>query len=251
MFIGFVRSLSKMRAKLVESRYTLYLFMSPWKVMVFFGTCYIFSSNTIMDYFDNYSAGFSNHTIQINEVEPILSDLLPDLSAITSDLYNTEIESTKWIVYWILLAHAVSSYLCYIFSKFACKIHIQTFSFSFPINLTVPLSVTALIVICGLRESNTCAFHNILPDYVFFKMPPVHYLFDYVVNEFSWIWVLWLFAQTWVTRHLWNPNSDRNATTEKLFVAPMYVSLVIDQSLVMNRRRDDQEDFIKRMVFPF
>jgi chitin synthase len=34
----------------------------------------------------------------------------------------------------------------------------------------------------------------------------------------------------------------RNASTEKLFIMPMYDSLIIDQSLAMNRRRDEYEE---------
>ena len=57
-----------------------------------------------------------------------------------------------------------------------------------------------------------------------------------------WIWVLWLFSQAWITVHIWTPHSFRLAPTEKLFVTPMYNALLIDQSLVLNRRRDDQPD---------
>ena len=57
-----------------------------------------------------------------------------------------------------------------------------------------------------------------------------------------WIWVLWLFSQAWITAHIWTPHSFRLAPTEKLFVTPMYNALLIDQSLALNRRRDDQPD---------
>ena len=40
--------------------------------------------------------------------------------------------------------------------------------------------------------------------------------------------------------HIWNPHCERLAPTEKLFVTPMYSSLLIDQSLSLNRRRDDE-----------
>ena len=36
------------------------------------------------------------------------------------------------------------------------------------------------------------------------------------------------------------PHCERLAPTEKLFVSPMYCSLLIDQSLCLNRRRDDE-----------
>ena len=63
-----------------------------------------------------------------------------------------------------------------------------------------------------------------------------------VVPQLVWIWALWLFSQAWVTTHIWFPKSFRLAPTEKLFVTPMYSALLIDQSLALNRRRDDQPD---------
>lgn len=36
----------------------------------------------------------------------------------------------------------------------------------------------------------------------------------------------------------------RNASTEKLFILPIYDGLIIDQSLAMNRRRDEYEEFV-------
>lgn len=181
-------------------------------------------------------------------MEAVLNEKFPDLSSITSDLEEHEIFPTSNAIIWTTVTHILCAYLCYIFSKFACKIQIQSFSMAFPINLAVPVTVTLLLVFCGLREADVCAFDNILPDYIFFRMPPIYYLFDYVVNEFSWLWLLWLLSQTWITRHLWMAKSDRNASTEKLFVTPMYNSLLIDQSVAMNRRREDQEDFVKKIV---
>jgi chitin synthase len=55
------------------------------------------------------------------------------------------------------------------------------------------------------------------------------------------MWLVWLLSQTWITIHVWIPKCERLAATEKLFVNPMYSSVLIDQSLAMNRRRDDEE----------
>lgn len=60
--------------------------------------------------------------------------------------------------------------------------------------------------------------------------------------QYAWIWLLWLLSQTWITLHIWTPKCERLASTEKLFVSPMYNSLIIDQSLALNRRRDDDPD---------
>lgn len=206
------------------------------------------SDNQFNDYFTNFSAGFGNHTINITEVKAVLSGELPDFNDVTNDLFSDEIFSTENSIWWILFIHVAASYTCYIFGKFACKIHIQTISFTLPIKLTIPLTISALIVLCGMRQENVCAFHDMLPDYIFFHMPPVHFLFAYIFKQFAFIWVLWLFSQTWITRHLWNPRNLRNASTERLFVLPMYDSLIIDQSLALNRRREEFGEFYQPVV---
>lgn len=62
------------------------------------------------------------------------------------------------------------------------------------------------------------------------------------------MWLLSLLAQTWITKYIWTAKNDRNASTEKLFVVPMYCSLLIDQGLALNRRWEDEETFIKKAV---
>ena len=70
---------------------------------------------------------------------------------------------------------------------------------------------------------------------------------DFIKREYSWIWLLWMFSQVWITKHIWTPKNDRNASTEKLFVVPMYSGFVLDQCVAMNRRREDKEDFVKKI----
>lgn len=152
------------------------------------------------------------------------------------------------VILWTTVLHIVCSWLSYVFTKFACKIQIQTFSFAFPINLTIPVSVTVAIILCGLREADTCIFHGLIGDDLFFRAPPVYFLSEYVVKEYAWMWLLTLSAQTWITKHIWEAKNDRNSSTEKLFVVPMYCSLVIDQGLALNRRREDEETFVKKSV---
>ena len=164
-----------------------------------------------------------------------------------------------------------SAYLAYIFGKFACKICIQGmnnfillltlkwknnllfnlhwilfffigFSFAFPVNLTTPIAISLLMIACGLRndnsnsnESDSCYFKNSMPDYLYWKCPSGELLDDFISREHAWIWLIWLLSQTWITLHIWTPQCERLASTEKLFVTPMYCSLLIDQSLSLNR----------------
>lgn len=171
-----------------------------------------------------------------------------DRETIIDPSYAESTRSSHLIVLWIFLAQAISAWIFYVFSKFSCKIQIQSFSFAFPVNLTIPMAVTVMIVLCGLREANVCALHSAIPDYLFVNVPPFYHLFEYIVNDYAWVWLLWLFSQLWVTRHIWSPKNDRNSATEKLFVAPMYSALVIDQCVALNRQREDPDDLENKIV---
>lgn len=160
--------------------------------------------------------------IHIGGVRPVLSNYLTPI--------------------WVFLINMVATYCCYVFGKFACRIFIQGFSYAFPINLTVPLTISLLIVMCGIYSRDDCAFDNAIPSYLFFNSPPVYFLHDFIASQHAWIWLLWLLSQTWITVHIWIPRCERLARTEKLYVKPMYDAFLIDQSIAMNRRRDDRPE---------
>lgn len=178
--------------------------------------------------------------------DTIFSDQTDDTSQ--PDQLMQSIAQPSTVVFWATTLHILCSYLSYVFAKFACKIQIQGFAFALPLSLAIPMAITALIVLCGLRMADTCVFHNIINDDLFFSMPPIYYLTDYIVKEYAWVWLLSLLAQTWITRHIWAARNDRNASTERLFVLPMYCSLLVDQGLALNRRRPVEETLVKKAV---
>lgn len=174
-----------------------------------------------------------------------------------------------WTLSLVLGAHILPSWLCYVFAKFACKIHIQNFSYAFPISVAMPLSVTLLLALGGLREIDTCIFHRLVDGYLSFDTPSIYRLGEFVAKEHAWMWILAIIAQAWITKvrstaadmtneretdfhgrfqHIWTPKNDRNASTEQLFVQPMYRSLLIDHDLLLNRRRDDRNASLKKIV---
>lgn len=240
---GFVRGLGRIKEDLRYTRYFVYFFMSIWKVMFFFCSILVvlwFNGEDPAIFFSLFGAGLAPHKIIVEEVTN-LNQVLPDLQHIqngdTEDInaaYNT--------VIYVLIIQVLAAYFCYIFGKFACKIMIQGFSYAFPVNLTIPVSISMLIAACGIRNGDPCFFHGTIPDYLFFDSPPVFVLSDFATRQMAWAWLLWLLSQTWITLHIWTPKCERLATTEKLFVNPMYNALLIDQSMGLNRRRDDQAD---------
>ena len=89
---------------------------------------------------------------------------------------------------------------------------------------------------------NACMFSNVIPPHLFFDCPTGGYLIQILANQHAWAWVLWILSQAWITAHIWRPKCGRLAATEKLFVTAYYNAFLIDQSMAMNRRRDDERD---------
>lgn len=147
-------------------------------------------------------------------------------------------------MYITLLIQIGSSYFCYIFAKFACKIKIQEFSMSLPLTIVGPILITLTYALAGLRDSNVCIFHSFssVSDYLALTPINVVYLPDTIVNESLWIWILWWISQLWITSYIWHPRNEKNSPTEKLFVCPWYCGLLVDQCIVMNRRIIDWND---------
>lgn len=132
-----------------------------------------------------------------------------------------------------------SAYICYIFGKFACRILIQSFSYSFPVLLSVPTTLTAIVTLCGIRNNDVCFWDSVFPGYLWWSCPSGDFFGDYFGTQHTWLWVLWLLSQVWITLHIWYPKGIRLARTESVFATPMYNAFLVDQTLALNRRRDE------------
>lgn len=161
-----------------------------------------------------------------------------------SSITSITMETSFWTPLLVFLLNIGTTYMCYAFSKFACKIMIQSLSLALPITLTVPVLLTALVSICGMYNESECAYADSIPMYLFWETPPLTYLEDFVGHQHAWIWLVWLLSQSWITIHIWANDHDKLMSTEKLFFKPMYDAFLIDQSVAMNRRRE-QLSFIK------
>nr|USH46112.1 chitin synthase chs-2 [Androctonus crassicauda] len=242
--ISLVKRLSKMKDDLRKSRYFIYVFVSIWKILVIFCTMLSFLYMTMDDIshiLRLFRESFQTHLISVQRVKSnLLSGNLPDLPTASPLDEQIAIDSFPMTPIYVVFIQAFSALLCYVFGKFACKICIQGFSFAFPISLTIPVSISLLIASCGVRMEDYCFFDDLLPKYLFWTCPQGDFFQDFVTNQYAWMWLLWLLSQTWIAVHIWMPKCERLASTEKLFVNPMYCGALIDQSVALNRRRDDE-----------
>ncbi|XP_060063085.1 chitin synthase chs-2-like [Ylistrum balloti] len=68
-----------------------------------------------------------------------------------------------------------------------------------------------------------------------------------VVNEFNFFkyaiiaGILAYASLLLITNHIWSPGKERLAATEKIFVKPLYCGALLEQSMLLNRRRVDDE----------
>lgn len=117
---------------------------------------------------------------------------------------------------WVFLVQIGTSHLTYIFSKFACKVQIQGFSYAFPLSFVVPITVALTLSFCGIKAKDTCSFDGFIPGYLFYECPAIGDFFQYIWTEQVWLWAVWFLSQLWIARHIWFPESPRLASTEQV-----------------------------------
>ena len=125
------------------------------------------------------------------------------------------------------------------------------FGFAFPLMLSLPITISILIIFYALRDRNICAFHGIIPDYLFFDLPTVK-PFDIIFSEwYVWSSILWWLSQVWITSHSWTSTCETLARAERIFAVSTYDSLIIDQSLPLNRRKkfENENLSLKKVSF--
>ncbi|XP_068621006.1 chitin synthase chs-2-like [Battus philenor] len=237
--------LCELKMALKKTRYYTQRTLSLWKICIFM-VCIVISLEVQNDnpfsIFTLVNTAFNERNYSVYELQVVIQDVYDGRLHfnITEAAFILPVTWTSSL--WVALIQVAAAYICFISAKFACKILIQNVSFTFALSLVGPVLVNLLIVFCGMRNADPCAFHGTIPDYLFFEIPPVYFLKEYLGNEMAWIWLLWLASQAWITMHTWMPRCERLAATDKLFSKPWYLGPLIDQSLLLNRTKDDEKD---------
>ncbi|XP_060530267.1 chitin synthase chs-2-like [Cylas formicarius] len=227
------------RKEFPNSKYFCYTFISVWKCLVFFATTlailYI-REGDVTFLFEKFQEAFSSRFLRIVEVQPSVSRSDSKYSEAVSTGNSEIIETNVWDQWIVWFINIGATYICYASAKFASKVMIQGASFAFPVCLSVPVLISGLVAMCGIYTKDECAYTNVIPPYLFFNTLPLTYLRDFVGHHHTWLWLLWLLSQVWITQHIWFNRNKVLSTTEKLFMRPMYDAFLIDQSIALNRR---------------
>ncbi|XP_021367706.1 uncharacterized protein LOC110459670 isoform X2 [Mizuhopecten yessoensis] len=128
---------------------------------------------------------------------------------------------------------ALSAFIGHFVAYTTCKLQMQIVSFSVPLLLSTPVAVCALY--------NDCQTHFLLEISSYENRTCDADLLD------TW-WHLpvaagWLISVYWIGRHIWFPCQPRLAQLEKLFVNPLYCGILMEQDLILNRRRHTRKIF--------
>ncbi|CAM4747857.1 unnamed protein product [Rotaria magnacalcarata] len=146
----------------------------------------------------------------------------------------------RWIIYLTpMILKILADILCFYMARLACKLCMQRICFALPITLVTPLALTILLVMCSVAPESTVFIQNFL----FWSCYA-----DYAKESFKWQVIcglfLWWLSELWIGGHIWFGKKQRLAFTERLFVSPRYCATLLEQSLMMNRRRNERDELL-------
>lgn len=213
-----------------------YLLISLWKIAIFF--CSILVIAPLAKIVPNLNFLFTEFSSAFETNEFILQ-YPSSPSLIRLD------ELVRWEKLWkgpaiVILTQIGCSWITFIFGKFACRCNIQGLCFSLPVSLVTPVCLSTLIPLCYYRLADPCAYSSAFPKYLFFECP-AEISGDWIINDMTFMWILFYISHVWITFQIWNPKSRRLAETSQIFGTDYYNSLMIDISMMLNRRSDDGE----------
>lgn len=130
---------------------------------------------------------------------------------LTSDLTDDEVNR---VLYRLLplIVQAASGAICYYFSRVACKLCMQRFSFSLPLTIITPGTLAIFCYLCHLGEWTELRLPNV--EVGFWRCSE-----SYQQRAFQWqigcAVGLWWLSQLWINNHIWFPKSERLAKVER------------------------------------
>ena len=147
--------------------------------------------------------------------------------------------SRNYYPFIILLLQIISTYVTYILSYYAFETRIEVSGFAIPMTLAPLAAIFLLTTACNNFTDDVCYYDNTWQSSTFFSCSDGTTFAEFI-ND-NWIFILAFLSQVWISIHIWTKRSIKLAKAELVFDTPFYDALVIEQSLLLNRRMDDEK----------
>ena len=232
------------------SRGPTYFLISLWKILLFLLLMFflvpnvgiITDTNTL---YTKFSKSFKSYEYIIVHSENVKILVQEELKG-----WDTLLKSQSIVI----LVQICSSWFLYSISKFAIKCHIKNFGYALPMTLATPVCLSAMTLQCAYRK-DICANSSFFSKHLYYTCPA-----NYFENKNSWVLtdqdyftfltgLLLILSLGWITKHIWVPQEKGLfLDVSQIFSKYYYSSLMVDVSLMLNKRKIIKKD--KSVSFP-
>ena len=219
---------------LKESKFITYALISIWNMILMFGLMLLIfylehsQDSVVNDLFIKFSDAFNQTYILRNNITDNIT------GGYIIEIEYKHISATTFFIYYLICFH-----LAFVFGFISCKIQMQKFGFSLPLQLAGPTTICIVTILCYLRFQDVCSFGKSFGTFDNFFWYS-HDLADYKINFVECLlllfYILTFLSQIWLTIHIWQTKTPRMAQFFNLFVRPGFSSVFIDHSMMLNRR---------------
>ncbi|ELT92724.1 hypothetical protein CAPTEDRAFT_22207, partial [Capitella teleta] len=221
------KRLTNHRRKVQKSQVKISIFVSLWKMVFSTGLLLALYSPSSLPWGTGFNALFDQNNFKAHE--------------------NTGGIVYDWL--YVFAAQSVPGIICKYLFTLAVRGSMQVPCIAVPMLLSTPISLGVSIWAC--YDCNSAWKLN-AEDSLFWNCFSGHDgLVDVLLYRWGVVGVAFWVAEMWTTRYLWFPKVERLAKTGRIFTMPRYCSLMLEQSLALNRRRNDKEfEVVDRKTLP-
>ncbi|XP_050482557.1 chitin synthase chs-2-like isoform X1 [Bombus huntii] len=234
-YCGFINLLAKNKIDLSNNCNVLQGYIALWRCLIFISSTIVISTFKeihIQEFFE--FLGQNEYNIELIKLSN------------KDNIIDTIIDTTSAPLYTFLL-QIFCAFVIYQVAIIAYKTQMHKFGFALPISLITPGTILLIMIFCVSREEDSCAFHNLIPDYLFLNTPKYNSMTEFLLNWHIWCWIIWWLSQIWITVQIWLGEKERLAPIEKIFYHPSYDAFLIDQFLGLNKRRHENYHVVEEV----
>ncbi|KAK6165560.1 hypothetical protein SNE40_022466 [Patella caerulea] len=223
--------LVKLRTQIRNQRVKLYLLVSMWKIIVtFIFLCVVFGIGSDQ----------CTRTFFALDTSAANCSLFGGLTLVNDKpIHNTDCH--QLYPFLVALVNVLCSIICYKLSKAACKILVQVACFTIPLSLATPVTFALLVLSYSSSNANSeflqCSLFWV-PTFSGDSLSP--YFHRLLIHYWFIVGVVGYLSFLYIVGHNWHPKTRRLLATDKLFTRSLYCGILLEQSMMLTRTRDEQ-----------